>query len=82
MLRVIAQVAEAKRAHAQYVQRVLDFMTEYDLLCCPCVMLAPFDVVIRCVLVAARASQACFKTGYPLCWAAFLCEMAVLFSTI
>lgn len=41
------QVARAKQAHEHYVQRVLRFMAEYDLLCCPCVMLPPFDVDIR-----------------------------------
>lgn len=43
------QVAEARRGHEHYVQRVLDFMTKFDLLCCPCVMVAPFDVDIRWV---------------------------------
>ncbi|KAL3132404.1 hypothetical protein ABBQ32_008965 [Trebouxia sp. C0010 RCD-2024] len=41
------EVARAKHAHKHYVQRVLDFMTRFDLLCCPCVMVAPFDVDIR-----------------------------------
>ena len=41
------QVDGAKRAHEQYVQRVLQFMEQYDLLCCPCVMTGPFDVNIR-----------------------------------
>ena len=44
---VSLQVAEARRGHEHYVQRVLDFMTKFDLLCCPCVMVAPFDVDIR-----------------------------------
>ena len=29
------------------MERVLSFMTQFDLLCCPCVMVAPFDVDIR-----------------------------------
>ncbi len=41
------QVAEAKRGHQQYVDRVLDFMSRFDVLCCPCAMVAPFDVDIR-----------------------------------
>ena len=41
------QVASAKRGHQRYVERVLHFMTQFDLLCCPCVMVAPFDVDIR-----------------------------------
>lgn len=41
------QVAEAKRGHQQYVNRVLDFLRRFDLLCCPCAMVAPFDVDIR-----------------------------------
>lgn len=44
---VYLQVAKAKQAHEQYVQRVLGFMTTCDLLCCPCVMVAPFDVDTR-----------------------------------
>lgn len=50
------QVAETKRGHQQYVQRVLDFMTNFDLLCCPCVMVAPFDVDIRSACIALRHS--------------------------
>ena len=44
---VVMQVVVAKQAHQHYVQRVFDFMTKYDLLCCPCVMVPPFDVDIR-----------------------------------
>ena len=41
------QVAAAQEAHVAYTQRFTTFMKDFDLLCCPCVMLAPFDVTVR-----------------------------------
>lgn len=41
------QVEAAESAYQQYVQRVLEFMDQYDLLCCPGVLAGPFDVDIR-----------------------------------
>eukprot|EP00891_Asterochloris_glomerata_P000514 jgi/Astpho2/514/Aster-x0932 len=43
------QVARAEKAHVAYTQRFTAFMEDFDLLCCPCVMLAPFDVAVRWV---------------------------------
>ncbi len=60
------QVAEAKRGHQQYVDRVLDFMSRFDLLCCPCAMVAPFDVNIRYAFPLAESSL----------------QLSLLFSTI
>ena len=46
----VFQVAEARNLHQQYMERVLTFMKQHDLLCCPCVMVAPFDIDIRYAL--------------------------------
>ena len=51
-------MAAAETAHVAYTQRFTTFMEDYDLLCCPCLMLAPFDVAIRYVSLPAAALSA------------------------
>ena len=75
------------------MQRVLDFMTKFDLLCCPCVMVAPFDVDIRyaehlevfctqhlhCLAASVEWQQACCESVLLSNSASVLCNSSHAF---